>query len=64
VKLGLIDILFIKNSFFANGANFVGNMALAYVMPTYSTHMVADAPKLNAAVYGIMMASGAFWYAA
>lgn len=62
-KLKFSEIMFVKKSFFANGANLVGNMFLAYNLPTYSTHMVRDEPSCNAAVFGIMMAVSAIFFA-
>lgn len=55
--------MLVKESFFANGANFVGNMALAFCLPAYSTRMVRGEPRLNAVVVGITMAATALAYA-
>jgi len=55
-------MFFVKNAFFAYCCNSIGKAAVGFCLPTYSTHMVKDEPKLNAALFGVMLGAVTFFY--
>lgn len=64
VRLGVKEILGPKRALFGFMSQIISQFVLGYALPTYSTHMVKAEPTCNAAVFGLIFATGAFTFAA